>query len=121
MAPVGGDAFPPGKKRAKERIDRIVLDVELDADRLQVALDDRFGMQGARIGLLASSSTRTPGAARPWHAPHRRLLPSRCHPAVYWPPPDQTRTGRISFIARMQRRAMVGAQQTGEPMARLIN
>ena len=47
-APVGGDAFPR-QKRAKECILMIVLDVELDADRLQVALHDRFTIEACLV------------------------------------------------------------------------
>ena len=70
----------------------------------EVALHDRF-VSVARIGLsCTSSSTRTPGAARPWYARHQGLSPSHCHPAVDWLPPDQT-TGQvgIGLIARMHR------------------
>ena len=71
-------AFAPIKPGANEGILRIVLDIELDTDRLQVALDDRLNQRSESVRQVRlATSTRIPGADLLLSARHQGLLPSR--------------------------------------------
>ncbi len=66
----------PRQEGAKERVCGIVLDVELDADRLEVALDDRFSSAApCSVGFVEySNSRRCPPLLRTPSAPFTQPL-----------------------------------------------
>ena len=106
---------------AKERNGRIVLDVELDPDRLQVALYERFNRDAP--GIVGHIRRVLELQALPAFSPHA-IGPF--HPAVVLQQligrrRIKVRAGGIRLIAWMHGRGMVGAQRRGEPVARPID
>src|SRR5713101_874061 len=92
------------------------MDVKLDADRLEVALDDRFAsdaswIAGCTCRVLELQALPAPGAHAIW-----AFHPAVVREQLIGERRIKLRTVRIQLVARMQRRGMVGAQRRGEPL-----